>query len=93
MFTGKGDTSKLTEFEKSVWDAISRLGETGHIVELTPDQSEIALEALSAYRQWMAVWSVARSVRNTALLIGGLLAIYWATQDWLRDFIVRTAAG
>lgn len=92
MFTGKGDSSKLTDGEKSVWDAISRLGETGHIVVLTPDQSNILLDVERAYRDWMAVWNVARSIRNTLLMVGGLLAIYWATQDWLQNWI-RSIVG
>jgi hypothetical protein len=39
------------------------------------------------------VLKLLRSMKNVALLVGALLAIYWATEGWLIEKIGSIAAG
>lgn len=89
MFSGRGDSSKLNEEEKQTLDHLRRLGETGHIVHMNPDKTEVAIRAVDFYGRWEAVFALGRSIRNTGLLIGGLLALWWASQEGFTQFIRR----
>ena len=80
MFWGLGDTSKLADEEKATLNNLRRLVETQHIFALTPDQSQVALRAITFYSQWESVLRLLNSIKNIAYLVGALLAIYWATK-------------
>lgn len=92
MFSGRGDSSRLNEEEKQTLDHLRRLGETGHIVHLNPDKTEVAIRAVDFYGRWEAVFALGRSIRNTGLLIGGLLALWWASQEGFLT-LIRGAMG
>ena len=79
MFFGRGDTSKLEDQEKETLTHLRRMVETGHIVSLSPDQTEIALRAIDFYRSWESVFRLGRSIRNISILIGGGLMFWWIT--------------
>lgn len=93
MFWGNGDTSKLSEDERMTLEHLRRMVETGHIVALTPVQAALAVEALSWYGRWIAVGQFLTAVRNVGLLVGGILALWWATQgqlvDWIRSVVAQ----
>lgn len=93
MFWGKGDTSKLDEEVKGTLDHLRRMEETGHIVALSPEQAQIALRAVAFYGQWETMLRLLMGIKNVALLIGALLAVYWATGDWLVATIREIAGG
>lgn len=92
MFFGDGDSSKLSEEELKVLMSLRRMVETKNIIALTPDQSKLALEMIDWFYQWKSVLRLGASLRNVALLLTGLLALWWAGQGWVIDFI-RQAAG
>jgi hypothetical protein len=92
MLFGKGDTSKLTEAEKRTLAQLRRLVETGHIMAMEAEQSETVIRAVSFFRRFEAVFEIGKSIRNTGLLVGGLLAMWWVAQDGLAAF-VRNAVG
>lgn len=92
MLFGRGDTSKLTEDEKNTLAKLRRLTETGHIMALDAEQSEAVFRAVGFYRRFEAIFEIGKSIRNTGLLIGGLLAMWWLTQDGITAFI-RNAVG
>lgn len=83
MFWGKGDTSKLDEEAQSTLTHLRRMEETGHIVALTHEQTQVALRALTFYTRWEGALQLFTSLKNVALLVGALLAIYWATEGWV----------
>lgn len=87
MFWGKGDSSKLQEGEVKTLADLRRMVETGHIVALTPEQSEMAIRALDWYEMWESTFKLIGSIRNTALLLGFLLTIWMATEGTILDFI------
>lgn len=89
MFSGRGDSSRLSEEEKKTLDHLRRLGETDHIVTLSVEKTQVALRAVDFYGRWEAVFALGRSIRNTGLLIGGLLALWWASQEGFIEFIRR----
>lgn len=93
MFFGKGDSSKLNEEEAKMLSGLRRMVETGHIVALNSDQSILALEMIDWFTQWKSVLRLGASLRNVALLLTGLLALYWAGQDWIVDFIKQSAGN
>ena len=91
MFFGRGDTSKLDEHEAETLAHLRRMVETGHIVSLSPDQTEVALRAIDFYSSWESVFRLWRSIRNISLLIGGGLAFWWMTggQNFITEAIKR----
>lgn len=93
MFWGKGDSSKLDDEQRRTLENLRRLVETGHVIALDSDQAQLAIEALDWYQQWTSVMKLARSVRNTALLVAGLLALWWGMQDSIRDWFLGFLGG
>ena len=91
MFFGKGDSSKLNDDEQKVLSNLRRMVETGHIIALAPDQSVLAIEMIDWFMQWKSVLRLGASLRNVALLLTGLLTIWWVGQDWFIGFIQRVA--
>lgn len=91
MLTGNGDSSKLEAKEIEVLAALRRMVETGHVVALSPSQTDLVLEMIDWFSQWKSVLRLASSLRNVALLLGGLLTVWWTTKDgivtWLRGVI------
>lgn len=92
MFWGKGDTSKLEEPEKDTLSHLRRLEETGHILTLSATKAEVAIRAVDWWDNWESVVKLMSSLKNISLLVGALLAIYWATSGWVVSFIARVAA-
>lgn len=87
MFWGNGDTTKLSEEERTTLGHLRRMVETGHLVALSPKESETALAAIQFYGSWLSSLRLLNSVKNVALLIGALLAIWWASQGAVLDWI------
>lgn len=87
MFWGKGDSSKLDEETTQTLAHLRRMEETGHIVALTHEQTQVALRAVIFYGQWESVLRLFTSVKNVALLVGALLGIYWVSEGWVVDRI------
>ena len=81
MFWGKGDSSKLEDREEQTLHDLRRMVETGHIVALTAEQSEMAIRALDWYEMWESTFKLLGSLRNTAILLGFLLTFWVATED------------
>lgn len=92
MFWGIGDSSKLSPEERQTLDALRRLGETGHIVGLTPDQTKVAVAAIQFYSSITATSGILAGARNVLLFLGSLCVMWWAVKDFAVTFI-RTAAG
>jgi hypothetical protein len=93
MFWGRGDSSRLGDREKETLDHIRRLTETNHLIALDADDALTAIRAVEFYSQWESVLKLLRSMKNVALLVGALLAIYWATEGWLVQKIGEIAGG
>lgn len=93
MWWGRGDTSQLGEEEKRTLEHLRRLDETGHVTALDARQAEIAARAVEFYGQWESMFKVATSLKNVALLVGALLAIYWATEGWIVMKITEIVTG
>jgi hypothetical protein len=87
MFWGKGDTSKLEDREAQTLSDLRRMVETGHIVALTPEQSQLALRALDWYEMWESTFKLLGSIRNTAILLGFLIGLWWTTEGRVLDII------
>ena len=87
MFWGKGDSSELDEETTQTLAHLRRMEETGHIVALTHEQTQVALRAVIFYGQWESVLRFFTSVKNVALLVGALLGIYWVSEGWIVDRI------
>lgn len=87
MFWGKGDSSKLDEETTQTLAHLRRMEETGHIVALTHEQTQVALRAVIFYGQWESVLRFFTSVKNVALLVGALLGTYWVSEGWIVDRI------
>jgi hypothetical protein len=89
MLWGKGDSSKLQDREVATLSDLRRMVETGHIVALTPDQSELALRALDFYGSFESSLRLMKSLRNGLVLAGFFITLWWATEgqiiDYLRD--------
>jgi len=92
MFWGIGDSSKLSTEEKQTLDALRRLGETGHIVGLTPDQTKVAIAAITFYSNVTATTGIIAGARNVLLFLGSLCVMWWAVKDVVVQFI-RSSAG
>jgi len=67
--------------------------ETGHIVALTSEQSQVALRAVAFYSQWESMLKLMNSAKNVALLVGALLAIYWVSEGWILERIRQAISG
>lgn len=93
MFWGKGDSSKLDDETQTTLAHLRRMEETGHIVALTHEQTQIALRAVSFYSQWESVLKLFTSFKNVALLVGALLGIYWVTEGWIIEVIRQRLSG
>lgn len=93
MFWGHGDSSKLAEDEQATLGHLRRLTETGHVVALEPDKTEVAIAAVAFYGQWNAVLKLLYSLKNVGILVGVLLGLYWATQGAIVDWVARIASG
>lgn len=89
MFLGRGDTSKLEEDEQRTLSHLRRMVETGHIVTLNAEQTEVALRAIDWYGQWESVFRLGKSLRNTLMLIGFFLGLWWMTNEKVALFIER----
>jgi len=87
MMWGKGDTSRLGEEEITTLGQLRRMVETGHIVALNPEQSEMLKRALDWYETWESTFKLLGSIRNTAVLIGFFITIWIATEGSILDFI------
>ena len=87
MFLGRGDTSKLDEDEQRTLAHIRRMVETGHLVPLSAEQTEVALRAIDWYGQWESVFRLGKSLRNTLILIGFFLGIWWVSSEKIALFI------
>lgn len=87
MLWGKGDSSKLEERQAQTLSDLRRMVETGHIVALTPEQSEMAIRALNWYEMWESTFKLLASIRNTAVLLGFLLTLWVATEGTILDAI------
>lgn len=87
MFLGRGDTSKLEEDEQRTLAHLRRMVETGHIVTLNAEQTEVALRAIDWYGQWESVFRLGKSLRNTLILIGFFLGIWWVSSEKIALFI------
>ena len=87
MFWGKGDSSKLDEETTQTLAHLRRMEETGHIVALTHEQTQVALRAVIFYGQWESILRFLTSLKNVALLVGALLGIYWVSEGWIVDRI------
>ena len=81
MFTGHGDSSKLTEDERKTWDDLRRLMETGHVVGLSGEQTDMAIEAIRVYGSLKAATSVFSSIRNVSILLIASLLAGWTFWD------------
>ena len=93
MFFGKGDSSKLTEEQAETLSHLRRMGETGHIVTRSPDQTESDIRALDNLAQWDSAFKVMRTLRNTGLLVTGLLATWWVAQEQIMRIIGNLTNG
>jgi len=93
MFWGVGDTSKLAPEERQTLDALRRLGETGHIVGLTPDQTKVAIAAIQFYASVTATTGIIAGARNVLLFLGSLCVMWWAVKDIAVQFIKTSAGG
>lgn len=87
MFWGSGDSTKLSEEERVTLAHLRRMVETGHIYAMSPKESEIAIAAIQFYGSWIASLRLLNSIKNVGLLIGAVLAIWWATQGALLEWI------
>ncbi len=87
MFWGKGDSSSLDDSQKNTLADLRRMVETGHIVALTPEQSEAAIRALDWYHNWEGTFKLLASMRNTAVLLGFLLTMWAATKSSLMAMV------
>lgn len=89
MFWGKGDTSELEEREQATLADLRRMVETGHIIALSPEQTDVAKRAFDFYGKWESAFAAMGSLRNVLLLIAGGMAFWWATggENFITDFI------
>lgn len=92
MFWGKGDSSKLTPDNKALLENLRALEENGYIIGLTPDESRVAMAAISFYSAVTATTGMLAGMRNVLLFLGSLCVIYWSTKDVLIQFI-KSSAG
>ena len=93
MFWGNGDSSKLAPEERQTLDALRRLGETGHIVGLTPEQTKVAIAAIQFYAGVTATTGIIAGARNVLLFLGSLCVMYWAAKDVLVQFVKSSVGG
>lgn len=87
MLTGNGDSSKLTATELKTLAEIRRMVETKHIVALNAEQTQIVLEMIDWFVQWKSALRLANSIRNVALLLAGLLMLWWTSKEALAEWV------
>ncbi len=92
MFWGKGDSSKLAEGEQQTLARLRRLEETGHLTALTPEKAQIAVRGVDFYGQMEGVLKLLNSIKNVSVMVGALLAVWWATQGQITAWIGGMAA-
>lgn len=93
MWWGDGDTSKLTEHERKTLNELRRLVETGHLVGLSPEQTKVALAAVTFYQNMTAATGLIAGARNVALFVGSLFVMYWAAQETIVSALKKLLAG
>lgn len=93
MFWGNGDSSKLNDDERKTLAELRRLGETGHLIGLTPEQTAVALAAIKFYQSVTATTGLIAGARNVAMFIGSMLLIWWSVRDAVIAFIKSNAGG
>lgn len=81
MFWGRGDSSKLSVEEKIELEKLRRLAETGHIVTLSPEQTEIAVAAIKFYGSISATSGLLVGIRNVFIWIAGIVTVLWTFKD------------
>lgn len=63
------------------------------MVTLTAEKAAIAIRGIEFYAQWESVLVLLTRFKNVALLVGALLAIYWASEgavvDWIRSVVAK----
>lgn len=79
MLLGKGDSSKLDEEERITLAHLRRMVETGHLRELSYDQTEMLLRALDWYSGWEGTFKTMKHTRNVLGLVGFFLVSWWAS--------------
>lgn len=93
MWWGRGDTSKLTADQQKTLSALRRLEETGHLTTLDSGKAAVAVRGVEFYGQWESIIKTMTSVKNVALLVGAILAIYWASEgaviEWIRSIVSK----
>lgn len=77
MLWGKGDSSKLTEEERLTLGQLRRMVETGHIVALNADQTDLLVRALERYSDWESTFRTLKHVRNVLTLLGFFFGAWW----------------
>lgn len=87
MFWGRGDSSKLDEETRRTLDHLRRMEETSHIVTLNHEMSQVAIRAITFYSRFESLFAMMSSLKNVALLVGALLAVYWASEGWIIEKI------
>lgn len=89
MFLGNGDTSKLDEPQQATLAHLRRMIETGHIVGMSPKESQVAIRAITFYSRWESTIALLGSLRNIVLLTAGGLAFWWATggENFITEFV------
>lgn len=93
MLWGNGDSSKLTADEQKTLAELRRLGETGHIVGLTPEQTQVALAAVKFYASVTATTGLLAGIKNVSVWVGGMAIAWWAFRDAVVEFIKKAAGG
>jgi hypothetical protein len=91
MFWGKGDSSKLGPEERAELEKLRRLVETGHLVALSPEQTDIALAAIKFYGNVTATSGILAGAKNVGLWIAGLVMFWWVSRDAVVTFIQAVA--
>ena len=93
MLWGNGDSSKLTDAERKTLADLRRLVETGHLVGLTPEQTQVVLSAVKFYASISATSGLLVGAKNVAIWVGGMIMMWWAFRDTVVELIKKAASG
>lgn len=93
MLWGNGDTGKLTEKERETLHELRRMVETGHIIGLTPEQSQTVIAAIKFYAAVTATSGLLAGSRNVLVFLGSMLLMWWTAKDAVIEFIKKAAGG
>jgi hypothetical protein len=95
MFWGKGDSSKLSPESRQVLERLRELEESGHIVALTPDQTQDALRAIKFYQSVTATTGMVAGMRNVSYWLAGMVVLWWTSKDAVVAFLkhIMTTSG